>query len=642
MCGICGILGLEDRNLIKRMCDVVSHRGPDDSGIFSDKNVVLGHRRLSIIDLVTGHQPMSNEDGSIWLVFSGEIYNYLELREQLEKKGHRFATASDTEVIIHTYEDYGEDCVKKLRGDFSFAIWDSIKKKLILARDRMGVKPLFYTQIDSNFIFASEIKSILQYPKIVPRVNYQSLHYILTLRFIPGEDSMFEGIKKLLPGHVLIYEKGKVEIHKYWDLTVNTTPEKPEEYYKTNIQRLFKQAVERRLMSDVPLGVLLSGGIDSSSIVAVMSELVDDPLKTFSMGFGEPNDELNDAQLVADYFGTDHHALMLNPCDVPTVFPKMIWYADEPNINLFQGYMISNLVSKHVKVVNSGNGGDELFAGYIRHKYLNKSVNFNSILLYGLRTKIVSRLLSQIANILLKIDSPKWYEYRRRLQFLSSLNDNKKLYLLIRNALTVEEEERKIYSPSMLLQGFKSVNDYFEPFFTTNDEFLNQVLVAEFKTKLVDDLLLGEDRMSMAHSVESRVPFLDTDLVEFAFTVPPHLKIKDNSSKYIFKKAMANTLPKEVINKRKCGFAYTPSLLFKDSLKEYATLLLSEEHVRRRGYFKYDYIHRIIDHKITPKLRWHYHYIIKLMAIELWHRIYIDQDDLYKPKLQIDDLINLN
>ena len=642
MCGICGIIGFEDRNLIKRMCDVVSHRGPDDSGIFSDKNVTLGHRRLSIIDLMTGHQPMSNENGSIWIVFNGEIYNHLRLREELEKKGHKFATASDTEVIIHSYEEYGDYCVQKLRGDFSFAIWDGERERLLLARDRMGVKPLFYTQIDGNLLFASEIKSILQYPNVVPRVNHQSLHYILTLRFIPGEDTMFEGIRKLPPGHILIYENGKTEIHKYWDLTVNTTPEKTEEYYIKNIQRLFKQAVERRLMSDVPLGVLLSGGIDSSSIVAVMSGLVDEPIKTFCMGFGEPTDELNDAQLVADYFGTDHHTLMLDPCDVPTVFPKMIWHADEPNINLFQGYMISDLVSKYVKVVNSGNGGDELFAGYLRHRYLNKSVNSNSILLHGLRTKVVSSLLSQSADILLKIGSPKWYEYRRRLQFLSSLNDKKKLYLLVRNALNVEDEKRKIYSPNMILHGFKSVNNYFESFFTTSDDFLNQVFVAEFKTKLVDDLLLGDDRMSMAHSVESRDPFLDTDLVEFAFTIPPHLKIKDNSSKYIFKKAMANTLPKEVLNKRKCGFAYTPSLLFENSLKEYATILLSEENVRRRGYFKYDYIRRIIDHPISPKLRWHYHYIIKLMAIELWHRIYIDQDDLYKPKLQIDDLINLN
>ena len=638
MCGICGIIGLEDRNLVKRMCDVVSHRGPDDSGIFSDQNVVLGHRRLSIIDLVTGHQPMSNEDGSIWIVFNGEIYNYLELREQLEKEGHRFATASDTEVIIHTYEDYGEDCVKKLRGDFSFAIWDSTKKKLILARDRMGVKPLFYTQIDRNFIFASEIKSILQYPKIVPRVNHQSLHYILSLRFIPGEDTMFEGIKKLLPGHVLIYENGKVKIHKYWDLTVNTTPEKTEEYYKKNIQRLFRQAVERRLMSDVPLGVLLSGGIDSSAIVAVMSDLVDDPLKTFSMGFGEPDDELDDAQLVADHFETDHTDMLVNLDEVAELLPTMIWHADEPIVNLPQGYMICRLVSKHVKVVNSGNGGDELFAGYIQYKYLDKSVDSNNIFLRGIKTKIVSNLLSQIVKLQLKIGSPMWYEYRRRLEFIGSLNDKKKLYLLTRNALNVEEEKEKIYSTEILSQNFESVNDYFEPFFVTNNDFLDQVLVTECKTNLLDNLLLSEDRVSMAHSLESRVPFLDTDLVEFAFTIPAHLKLKNGTTKYIFKRAMSEVLPAEILTKPKEGFAFTPSSLFKNSLKEYAEVFLSEEIVRKRGYFKYDYIRRILNHKITPKLRWHYYFIMKLLAVEIWHRIYIDPDDRFRPKQDINDL----
>jgi len=638
MCGICGIIGFEDKNLIKRMCEVMSHRGPDDSGIFSDQNVVLGHRRLSIIDLVTGHQPMSNEDGSIWIVFNGEIYNYLELREQLEKEGHRFATASDTESIIHSYEEYGEYCVQKLRGDFSFAIWDGTKKKLILARDRMGVKPLFYTQIDRNLIFASEIKAILQYTNVVPRVNHQSLHYILTLRFIPGEDTMFEGIKKLLPGHILIYENGKIKIHKYWDLTVNTTTEKNEEYYIKNIQRLFKKAVERRLMSDVPLGVLLSGGIDSSSIVAVMSKLVSEPLKTFSMGFGEATDELNDAQRVADQFETDHNDMIVNLAEVAELLPTMIWHADEPIVNLPQGYMICRLASKHVKVVNSGNGGDELFAGYVRYKYLDKTVNSNNIFLRGIKAKMFSNLISLIVKLQLKIGSPMSYEYRRRFQFICSLNDKKKLYLLTRNALNVEDEKEKIYSKEIISKNLKSVNDYFEPFFVTNNNFLDQVLVTEFKTKLVDDLLLSEDRVSMAHSLESRVPFLDTDLVEFAFTIPPHLKLKNGATKYIFKKAMSNVLSDEILNKPKQGFAFTPSSLFKNSLKEYAEIFLSEEIIQKRGYFNYDYIHRILEHPITPKLKWHYNFIMRLIAVEIWHRIYIDQDDLFRPKFDINDL----
>jgi asparagine synthase (glutamine-hydrolysing) len=449
---------------------------------------------------------------------------------------------------------------------------------------------------------------------------------------------MFEGIKKLLPGHILLYENGKVKIHKYWDLIINTALEKPEEFYIKNIRRLFRQSVERRLMSDVPLGVLLSGGIDSSSIVAVMSELVEEPIKTFSMGFGELDDELNDAQLVADRFETDHTDMLVNLDEVAALLPTMIWHADEPIINLPQGYMICRLVSKHVKVVNSGNGGDELFAGYIQYKYLDKSVDSNNIFLRGIKTKIVSNLISQIVKLQLKLGSPMWYEYRRRLDFIGSLNDKKKLYLLTRNALNVEEEKEKIYSNEILSQNFESVNDYFEPFFVTNNEFLDQVLVTECKTKLVDELLLSEDRVSMAHSLESRVPFLDTDLVEFVFTIPAHLKLKNGTTKYIFKKAMSNVLPDEILTKPKEGFGFEPSSLFKNSLKEYAEVFLSEENIRKRGYFKYDYIRQILNHKITPKLRWHYFFIMRLLAVEIWHRIYIDQDDLFRPKLDINDL----
>ena len=636
MSGICGITGFEDRNLIKRMCEVMSHRGPDDSGIFSDKNVVLGHRRLSITEPMIGKQPIPNEDGSIWIVLDGEIYNRLELQEQLERKGHRFATASDAEVIIHSYEESGGWCAQKLKGDFSFAVWDSIKRKLILARDRVGVKPLFYTQIEGDLVFASEIKAILQYEKIVPRVNRQSLHYFLSLRFIPGEYTMFEGIKKLLPGHILTYQKGKIEIHKYWDLTVNTTPEKTEEYYIKNIQSLFKQAVERRLIRNIPVGVSLSGGIDSSSIVAVMSELVDEPIKTFSMGFGEPTDELDYAQLVADRFETEHHTMLIDLTEVGKLLPGIIWHTDDPFIDP-QRYVLYRLATRNVKVMNNGGGGDELFGGYDIYKYLNKIVEPNKIHLRVLRTKMVSNLLSQLINAQLKIGALKGYEYRRRLQFLCSLNDRKKLYLLTRNALNVEDEKEKIYSREILSNDLKSVNEYFEPFFRANNNFLDQVLMAELKTKLPDKELLSEDRMSMAHSLETRAPFLDADFVDFAFTIPAHLKVKEGSRKYILKKAMTNILPDEILNRPKDGFAFEPTSLF-ESLKEYAEVFLSEENIRRRGYFNYEYIRRILKHKITPKLRWHYYFIIGLLGVELWHRIYIDQDDLFRPNLDINDL----
>jgi asparagine synthase (glutamine-hydrolysing) len=370
MCGICGVCNFDkshvDKKLLRQMCTVIKHRGPDDDGIFLDDHIALGMRRLSIIDLKTGHQPIHNEDESIWIVFNGEIYNYRELRQFLEQKNHRFYTSSDTEVIIHLYEELGDDCVTMLNGMFAFAIWDANKKKILLARDRIGIKPLHYIILNNKLIFGSEIKSILQDSEVKRKVNLKALHHFLAFEYVPAPETMFEAIKKLPPGHILICENGNVSVRKYWDLKFTNRNKQPITYYSDRIYELLKKSVERRLISDVPLGAFLSGGIDSSSIVGLMSELMDEPVKTFSIGFEEESyNELKYARIIAEQFETEHYEEIITP-DAVNLVNKIIQYLDEPfaDVSVFPTYLVSELARKHVTVVLSGDGGDEQFAGY--------------------------------------------------------------------------------------------------------------------------------------------------------------------------------------------------------------------------------------------------------------------------------------
>ena len=361
MCGIAGFFGFEDKELIKNMLDSLYHRGPDDHGIFTDKDASIGNRRLSIIDVSGGHQPMHNEDETVFVVFNGAIYNFLELKEELEKNGHRFYSNCDTEVLVHLYEEYGEEFPKKLLGMFSFAIWDSVKKKAVLSIDPAGKKPLHYFFDKGILLFASEIKSLLNYKKIKVELDGVSLNYLLNLQFIPYERTLFKNIKKLLPGHTLIYENGKITTKRHWKLEVKEE-DKPIEYYVKQIQELFTDAVRRRLtLSDVPVGIFLSGGIDSSSVVGVASQF--QKIKTYTVGFGEPTDELDSARLVSDYFETDHHEIMVEN-DLLKIMPEAVYHSEQPSIGMLQSYLVSKAARKHVKVILSGMGGDELFAGY--------------------------------------------------------------------------------------------------------------------------------------------------------------------------------------------------------------------------------------------------------------------------------------
>jgi len=638
MCGICGTAGFEDKALLKKMCDIVAYRGPDDKGYFTDTDIGLGNRRLSIIDIEGGHQPIHNEDESMWVVCNGEIYNYKELRKNLERGGHHLYTNSDTEVIVHLYEEEGDNFLKKLNGMFGLAVWDGNKKRLLLARDPIGIKPLHYYFHDGRLIFSSEIKSILLDKNVKREVNLQSLHYLLNLRYIPGEETMFKGIKRLLPAHFLTFENNKIKIRRYWDITTNIDNTKPEDYYVQTLKKIHRESVERAMISDVPVGAYISGGIDSGSVVAIMSELNDEPIQTFGMGFNEPTDEVKDASFLAEYFETDHHELIIDP-EPFKYLPEAIWHADEPKVNLLQGFLISKFASKYVKVVNSGMGGDELFAGYLTNKYIRLSEPFNRFVTPSIQ-RLFCKLGKQAFIIQNKTGRLELDFYRRGIQLFLSLGDKTSYYLIMRNVWDFDNENLKnIYSNEHASKEFVKTQKMFEKYFEDNNTttFLDQALIAEIKTKLPEDFLLVDDRLSMANSLEMRVPLLDKELVEFSFTIPSNLKFRGMNTKYIFKKAMKDVLPRETLQKKKWGFAISPYHQFTKDLKEIAEHILNEKRIKRQGYFNYGYIKRILDHQPHRRLRWHYFHLWLLTSFEIWHQIYIEDGDVGRPRLHIWD-----
>jgi len=637
MCGIIGF-NFDDKHLAKRMCDVIIHRGPDDEGYYSNDDITLGHRRLSIIDLKTGHQPIFNEDDSIVVIFNGEIYNFQELRNDLEKKGHKFKTATDTEIIVHAYEEFGYDCIKLFNGMFAFALYDSNNKALFLGRDRCGIKPLHYVFLDDGtFIFSSEIKSILQYKRIKAILEPVALHYLINLRYIPREYTMFKGIKRLLPAHYLIHHENKITIKKYWEPTISVE-DRPEDYYVKTLKKLLDLSIRRHLVSDVPVGIFLSGGIDSSSIVALASQFVEEPLKTFCMGFGMVNDEIKDARYVADLFNTDHKELIVDKSLLKD-YPKMIWFADEPKRNLYPFY-IAEMVSKHVKTALGGLGGDELFGGYIfKYDFIKGIEEIRKKTMFETKRNIsvfADKLISfqtRYGNI---IDD----EHLDYLETIRSINSNEELYLITQTQDKVFDKEylERIYGEKLLRENLPAIRDLYNPYFRDARQFVEQVMLADFSIKLTDDFLLVDDRMTMANSLESRVPLLDKELVDFSFTIPVQYKTSDPNGKYIFKKAMKDILPKEVLKKEKRGFAsgiYEPYL--KEG-RELAMQLLPEGRLVQQGYLKKDYINKILNSIPNPKLTLHYGVIWNMLMAEIWHGIYIDGDAL-RPTFNLEKIV---
>jgi len=631
MCGICGIVDQNENNhrLITEMADLLRHRGPEKAGYFHHSGVSLGHRRLSIIDLNTGDQPIYNEDRTIVVVFNGELYNFQEIKNDLIRRGHHFYTTSDTEILVHCYEQHGLDYLTKLNGIFAFALYDVKNERLVLARDHFGVKPLHYWSCGSTLLFASEYKAILVHPAVERRINYQALHCQINLRYNQGDETMIGGIRRLPPASFLVFEKGNLSVHQYYHLPVNINYNISENDAKEGIRHYLQQAVRRQLLSDVPLGVYLSGGMDSSALVAMMAAAKVAPINTFTLGFNEATDEFNDAAVIARLFHTNHTttALAMQPLES---LPETIWHSEEPKINLLQGFHLSDFVSKNLKVVLGGLGGDELFCGYDINRYIravgklltNKPENWRQKLLTP-----VSKLLFSLQNASKIL---KWDEYRRGLQMLFSIGDLEKYYLILRNCWDYDRRFcRDIYQSSFDGESLVQTHTYFDGIFEACRELppLDAVAYVEFHSKMVNDYLLVDDRMSMAHSLELRVPFLDRELVEFAFTIPAAMKMKNGQTKYLFREAMKPILPPEIITKKKWGFAANPYDQFNKDLKKVAERVLTPEFIKRQGLFNYDYIRRILHYPPDPRLRWHYNFLWVVLGLAVWERMFIKTEN---------------
>jgi asparagine synthase (glutamine-hydrolysing) len=630
MCGICGIYSPHtsgvDYGTLQKMTDAIVHRGPDDSGYFIDKSVGIGMRRLSIIDLESGHQPIHNEDESLWIVFNGEIYNYKMLRPHLEQNGHQFLTESDTEVILHLYEDMGMDCVSRLNGMFAFAIWDSKKKRLFLARDRIGVKPLHYAEIKEGLVFGSEIKSILQDQRVPRKVNSHALREYLGFEYIPGSETMFQGIFKLLPGHILTFDHQGLSIRPYWDLNypVNRSNQ-PLDVITNNLYDRLKKSIEMRMISDVPLGAFLSGGIDSSSIVGIMSEISDQPIQTFSIGFDDKSyNELSYARKVADLFNTEHHEKIITP-DVVNLVHTIIQYLDEPlaDVSVFPTYLVSQLAASKVKVALSGDGGDEIFAGYDWYK-ASKADAYYHRLPCTLRNSI-----GYVANAVPPSKKKKGLvnEIKR---FVEGANNPDDLYHIRWQYFITDSERKSLVSDehqkSDLQVGPSGLINFY---YTQNSapDRLSREQYVDLKMYLPDDILVKVDRMSMANSLEARVPFLDYTFVEFAATIPSDLKLRGLVSKYILKKSMGKLLPHEILYRKKQGFSIPMKNWLKDELQGLMSELLSPGRIREDGFFNEDYTKKIIQQHIEGK-RNNAHQIWSLMLFNLWYEKYILQADV--------------
>jgi asparagine synthase (glutamine-hydrolysing) len=610
------------------MAEILTHRGPDDQGEYIGKGIAFGMRRLSIIDLVGGHQPIANEQETAWVVCNGEIYNFKELRAELEARGHRFRSHSDTEVIVHLYEEEGVNLFKRLRGMFAIAIWDTKRARLVLARDRLGKKPLYVSRSRDRLVFASELKAILKDERVSRELNFSALDEYLALGYVPAPLTLFKGIEKVLPGHYIVFDRTGVSEQCYWDIAPQPNESLKEDEWVECIRDKFLEAVRIRLVSDVPLGAFLSGGIDSSAVVAAMSRLTGRTAKTYSIGFDAEDgfyNELPYARIVARSFSTDHHEILVRP-DVAELLPKLIWHLDEPIADsaFITTYLVSQLASQSVKVILSGVGGDELFGGYRR--YLGDAYKrYYNLLPSNLRTKWLPTLL----GFLPKDRHSGWKNLVRYADgFVKSAN----LPALERYSdyvcLFSSEMRGKLLRSSI---GIDTANDngsgsptlrrYFEACGDT--ENLNRFIYLDFKTSLADDLLALTDKMSMAMSLECRAPFMDHELVELAASMPAHLKIRGFTLKYIFKKAVKTWLPPEILTHRKRGFGAPIGAWLRKDLNALVEDTLSEDQVRKRGLFDWPVVNEVIQGHQAQQRDYTDH-LMALINLELWFRQFMD------------------
>jgi asparagine synthase (glutamine-hydrolysing) len=625
MCGIAGIVSSDrteriEEALVRQMCDAIVHRGPDDEGLLAARNVGLGMRRLSIIDLSGGHQPIFNEDRSVWIVFNGEIYNFPELRPELEARGHRFTTNTDTETIVHLYEDMGADCVQKLRGMFAFALWHERRQSLLIARDRLGKKPLHYALHNGKLYFASEIKSILTVAPELAEVNRAALMQYMYLGYVPDPATAFLNIHKLPPGHLLEFQHGDIRVRKYWDLPqYGTYQPKSEEELLEEMERRLAEATRIRLISDVPLGALLSGGTDSSTVVALMARASSKPVKTFAIGFRQADfDESQYARLVAQKFATEHHELVLEP-DVVASLEKLTSSLEEPfsDPSILPTYFVSCLARQHVTVALSGDGGDELFAGYTR---------------YGIQQRRQASAM---------VPQSLWRFYRDRLFPLlpkgmrgRQLSYNLSLPWRERYAdevclIPAFERDMPLLSPEFRATIAESGDpqDILLNLFNAApaDDPISQMLYVDTKTYLVEDILTKVDRMSMLTSLEVRVPILDHTFVEWVTSLGPEWKMRGGQQKYIFRKLAERVgVPKDVLYRPKRGFALPLIHWTRNEMKDMILSVLLDTRTLQRGYLDPDGVRHLVDEHMSGK-RNHSGRVWRLLLFELWHRNFLER-----------------
>ena len=626
MCGICGKYSPEgvQSSQIQRMLDSIAHRGPDDEGTYVHGAIGLGNRRLSIIDLQSGKQPISNEDGTIWIVYNGEMYNYPSLRHELEAKGHLFRTHSDTEAIVHLYEEMGERCVEKLSGMFAFAIWDENQQKLLLARDRIGQKPLFYSQEGAQLSFGSEIKAILALHPREPELDPLAMHDYLSLRFIAPPRTIFKHIRKLPPAHTLVFQNGQIKLRQYWQLSFREKLTLSEAEILEALQEQLKRTVDSHMLSDVPVGAFLSGGLDSSMVVAVLARDLGLKPQTFSIGVAESDfDETPYARIVAEQYGTQHTEERVQ-ADLIHSLPKMIWHMDEPSDPIAACmFQAARLASRHVKVVLGGDGGDELFAGFDRYVG-SRYIDIYSLMPLALRRSLMGPMLKRLP------DSFTYKSMTQKLRWVHHLSMQSTAAEQYAEATCffrfTHQEKQELYGDGLWkeLEHINSTRAITVPFNNAEaDTLLDRMLYTDFVTRLPEHSLVLTDRMTMAHGLEARSPFLDHELVEFLAKVPADIKVQNNQPKHLMRKLAKDYLPPSILQREKQGFMFPIAYWFRTDLFPFLSNTLTNSHFVKEGWFKKESIENLLTEHRTNR---HDHHVRlwMILNLEIWHQLYIE------------------
>ena len=633
MCGICGVFHSDrrqrvNRDLLKAMNQQIVHRGPDDDGVFVEENVGLAMRRLSIIDIQTGHQPLSNEDDSIWIVFNGEIYNHKDLRRDLESNGHRYRTKSDTETIVHLYEQYGDECVRYLRGMFAFAIWDRPRRRIFIARDRLGIKPFYYRHQGHTLLFGSEIKTILAYPGVKPEFYHGALAEYLAFGYIAGEETMYAGVRKLMPGHTLaLDERGQLETSSYWYLDVQVDEgERPREFYVRRYRELLEECVASHLMSDVPLGVFLSGGLDSSAVAALTTKIRKEPIETFSVGYGEEAySELPYARAVAKQLKSKHHEVRLSRDEFFQTLPRLIWHEDEPVVwpSSVPLYFVARLARERVTVVLTGEGSDETLGGYTRYPWTLLNSRLDNV--YRKLTPAVLRQMLRRGIDLFPFPAAA----KRKLEHTFLVRDGASwpsFYFDNFYSAFSAAEQRELLTPEAKQMAGEAYAGSMKYWNRSSGDLLHRLLYTDIKSYLVE-LLMKQDQMSMAASIESRVPFLDHTLVEFTASIPAQYATRGMAGKCILKTAVEDLLPGSIVHRQKMGFPTPWAYWLQGPLLGNLRSLLMEARTLERGLFRAEVLNRLFAEHVAGH-RDHGNRIWRLLNLELWFRVCLEAEPI--------------